>query len=66
MGEQLSPGAPKATSIVRGDDDDDEAVCLQRGERHEKREGKRKREWEKRGEESFGGKDCLALQCIMV
>lgn len=37
VGEQLSPGALKAPSIVKGDDDDhddddDEAVCLHRGE----------------------------------
>lgn len=44
MGEQLSPGAAKATNIVKGDDDDDKAVCLQRGERQEKGEGKRARE----------------------
>ncbi len=56
MGEQLSPGAAKATNIVKGDDDDDEAVCLQRGERQEKEEGKREgKQGKGEGEESFGG-----------
>lgn len=68
MGEQLSPGAAKATNIVKGDDDDDEAVCLQRGERQEKGEDKRARENGKQAKErkALGGKDCLALKCIMV
>lgn len=66
MGEQLSSGALKATNIVKGDDDDDEAVCLQRGGTQEKTEGNREKKCEKRGNESFRGMHCLALKCIMV
>lgn len=58
MGEQLSPGALKAPSIVKGDDDDhdddddDEAVCLHGGKDERKGDAK-----EKRGE--MGGSGVL-------
>lgn len=63
VGEQLSPGAPQATIIVKGEEDDDEAVCSQRGERWERREGKRER---REGRGKLWGRDCLALKCIIV
>lgn len=46
MGERLSPGALKATNVVKGDEDDDAAVCFAGG----------KREYGRiRGEEKFLG-----------
>lgn len=63
MGEQLSPGAQRATNIVKGDDDDHEAVFVCRGER--RREKRMVRERAKTGERGRR-KDCLALKCIMV
>lgn len=48
MGERFSGAALQATSIVKGNDDDDDAICKGKRERQEKTGDKRRKVGEKR------------------
>lgn len=48
LGERFSGAALQATSIVKGNDDDDDAICKGKRERQEKMGDKRRKVGEKR------------------